>query len=81
MGNRELLCDMGYEDTVVFDAPDYDDAIIGVSQDGRAVYSYEKMIDNLIREHGMTREEAVEFIEYNTIGVHFDGMPIVVFDI
>lgn len=28
---REILCDAGYEDAVVFDGPDFDSAIIEVS--------------------------------------------------
>lgn len=40
---REALADEGYEDTVVFENPSYDTAIIGVSYDGRAIYDYELM--------------------------------------
>lgn len=40
--NREILDEMGYSDSVVFDSPEYDDAIMGVDSNGRVVYSYEK---------------------------------------
>ena len=30
MDIRELICELGYEDAIVFDNPDFDDAIIGV---------------------------------------------------
>ena len=53
MTNRKILCDMGYEDTVVFENPDYDSAIIGVSSDGRAVYSYNLMIEHLVETEKM----------------------------
>lgn len=67
MNNRERLADAGYEDSIVFDCPDYDDAIVGVTDEGNVVYDFNKMVDCLVEHDGMTREEAVEFIEYNTI--------------
>ena len=67
MTKRELLCDIGYEDAIVFDGPDYDDAIVGVSDDGRVVYDFEKMLDVLMTRDGMTVEEAMDFVNYNTI--------------
>ena len=65
--NRELLNEIGYENLIVFENPDYDEAIIGVSHDDRVVYSFEKMVKSLADNDKMTEEEAIEFIEYNTI--------------
>lgn len=42
---------------IVFESPEYDDAIIGTTHDGRVVYDFEKMCDCLVKE-GMTEEEA-----------------------
>lgn len=67
MNAEERLLDAGYESTKYFVNYGYDDALIGVSEDGRAIYNYELMIDWLIREEGFTDEEAVEWIDYNTI--------------
>ena len=67
MENRERLYDAGCYETVVFENPDYDDAIIGVTQDGKAVYDYAKMVDSLMREDNISQEDAIDFIEYNTI--------------
>lgn len=67
MSNRDLLCDAGYEESIVFESPDYDSAILGVTEDGRVVYDYYKMIQDLMDQDGMTRDEAIEFLEYNTI--------------
>lgn len=67
MNVEERLLDAGYEGTKYFVNYGYDDALIGVSEDGRAIYNYELMIDWLIREEGFTDEEAVEWIDYNTI--------------
>jgi hypothetical protein len=63
----ERLADQGYEDVIIFDNPSYDDALIGVTEDNRAVYDFDKMIDWLIQTDGFSYDEAVEFIEYNTV--------------
>lgn len=80
MTNREKLALNGYEDAVVFENPDYDSAIIGATTDCRVVYDLEKMIDHLVTEDGMTAEEALEFIDYNTIRAcgYIQGAPIII---
>jgi hypothetical protein len=65
--NRKKLIDLGYEDAVIFRNPDYDSAIIGVSDEDRVVYDYDEMIASLMLEDDMTIEEAMDFINYNTI--------------
>lgn len=64
---KDWLCDNGYEETIVLESPDYISAIIGISENGRLIYSYDKMIEHLIDEEGMDAEEVMEFIDYNTI--------------
>lgn len=64
---KDLLNDLGYEETVVFENPSYLKAIIGISDDGALCYSYEKMVQCLMEEDKMEQEEAMEFIDYNTI--------------
>lgn len=64
---REALCEMGHEEAVVFDGPDYDEAIVGVTEEGQVVYDYDKMVHCLLAFHSMTEDEAIDFIEYNTI--------------
>lgn len=81
--NRDLLNEMGREELIVFENPDYDSAIIGISHDDRVVYSFEKMIKWLMMEDNITEEEAIEFIEYNTIrAIPYFGpnAPIVLMD-
>ena len=39
---KDLLNELGYEDTVVFENPSYLKAIIGISDVGGLCYSYEK---------------------------------------
>ena len=64
---KQTLCDQGHEDSVVLENPDYSSAVIGVTNDGNVVYSYPLMVESLVKEDGMTEEEAMEFIDYNTI--------------
>lgn len=65
---RDLLCELGLEDSVVFESPDYEDAIIGWDENsGRIIYDYEKMVECLMNEDGMEYDEAAEFIDYNTV--------------
>jgi hypothetical protein len=78
---REKLVELGMEDAILFTSPDFDSAIIGTTTDGRVVYSYDLMVDKLVREDGIDEEEAIEFIDYNTIRSlqYIDGKyPVVV---
>lgn len=76
---RAILCAAGYEDAVVFDCPDFDTAIIGVTEEGQVVYDYWKMVAQMMSDDGISREEAMEFIEYNTIRVlpYMENAPII----
>lgn len=67
MTAAERLADLGYEDVVVLENYSYDDALIGVTEDNRAVYDFNKMVDWLVETEGFSPEEAIEWIEYNTI--------------
>lgn len=79
---EQKLLDNGYEGVVVFRDESYDTALIGVSHDNRAVYSYEKMIRWYMKKHKCSREDAVDWIDFNTLGALPNGetrKPIVVF--
>lgn len=52
--------------TIVLDNPSYDNSIIGLTFDGRAIYDYDLMVQELIDE-GYSAEEAIDWIDYNTI--------------
>lgn len=64
---RDMICDMGCEDSIVFDNPDFDQAIIGVSDDGNVIYDYDLMVEGLMKDEDMSYEEVADFISYNTI--------------
>lgn len=67
MKRVDKLVALGYEGMPYFTDPDYDEAIVGVDDAGRVVYDYERMAQCLMDEDGMSYEDAIEFIEYNTI--------------
>lgn len=63
---KDYILDHGGEEgTPVF--RNYCSAFIGVSEEGRAVYDYNKMIQSLQEEDGMDEEEAIDWISYNTV--------------
>ena len=76
---RDALCDMGHEEAVIFDGPDYDEAIVGVTDEGLVVYDFDKMVEILVERDGMEEIEAIEFIEYNSIRAlpYTENAPIV----
>ena len=69
------------DDVVVFSNPSYEGAIIRETTDGRAVYDYNMMQAWLVLTEDMLEDEAVEFIDYNTIGSLGDDArkPIIVY--
>jgi hypothetical protein len=59
------------EDATLFDNMSYDGSIVGVTVDGHVVYDYDKMIEELMQDEGWGYEDAIDWIEYNTIGGRF----------
>lgn len=82
MTAEEKLMEAGYEDVIILRNYSYDDALIGVTEDNRAVYDYERMIEWLCREENFSEEDAIEWIDYNTIRAlpYFgDKAPIIIY--
>lgn len=83
MSVKSLLEELGYEDVIVFD--DYgEETLIGVDSNNRAVYNYDKMIEWTMRNFDCTYEDAMDWIDYNTIrSIPYvgEGAPIVVYPI
>jgi hypothetical protein len=67
MNAQEKLIEAGYEDVMVLSNYSYDDALIGVTEDNRAVYDFDLMVEWLVQHEGFSEEDAVEWIEYNTL--------------
>ena len=81
--NLELRAELP-EDAIVFDNMSYDGSIVGVTTDGRVVYDYDKMIEELMSEEGWSYEDAAEWIDYNTIrSIPYagPGAPIIMYSI
>ena len=53
------------KDAIIF--PDYDDALIGSTSDGRAVYDYDQIVKITAERDEITEEEAIEYVEYNVV--------------
>lgn len=63
-----------YGGYAIFETPCFNDAIIGISENGNLIYSYEKMVESLAQEYIKSSSnedeaytDAMEFIDYNTI--------------
>lgn len=63
---REYLAEKCDEQSLIFNEPEYDCAIIGTCGN-RVVYDFEKMVDSLSKDLSIDRLEAIEFIEYNSL--------------
>jgi hypothetical protein len=49
------------------------EAIIGISTQGYLVYCYDKIVDLFVQNHGMERDEAIEWVDYNVVGLDGNG--------
>lgn len=85
MSNIEkILLDAGYNGIKYLKDYSYDTAVVGVSDDNRVIYDYDKMVNWLIETENMTLDDAIEWIDYNTIRAlsYFgEGSPIIMFPI
>ena len=82
MDAEKILLDNGYEGVKYLTNYSYDDALIGVSSDNRAIYNFELMIEWLIENEGFSMDEAIEWIELNTIralGYLGENSPIIMY--
>lgn len=82
MTAEEKLTALGYDGVKYLTGFSYDTALIGVTEDGRAVYDYNLMVEWLVEEEDMTEEEAIEWINFNTLRAlpYFgEGAPIVMY--
>lgn len=82
MDAEEKLLLNGFDDVKYFTNFSYDDALVGVTTDGQAVYDYNLMIDWLIKTNGWSEDDAIDWVNYNTIrGLSYmgEGAPIIMF--
>ena len=73
-----------HEEAAIFNVPSYDNSIVGITDDGHIIYDYDKMVKEFMSENNVTMQEAIEFIEYNTIRtlpyIEESVRPIIVFN-
>ena len=55
------------EGSIILDNPAYDNSIVGVSTSGQLIYNLESMIKELSVDDDISKSQAHEWIEYNTI--------------
>lgn len=80
---KKQLVDNGYEEILLFDNPSYVSAFIGVSDDGKAIYDFDLMVEYLVQNEGIDDVEAIEFIEYNTARslCYYENAPIIKYNL
>ena len=70
---------------VLFDNPSFDNSIIGIDSNGRVVYHFNLMVDEMMRDENMSESDVVEFIDYNTIRtlpyIDEELRPIIVYEL
>ncbi len=60
MSVTNRLLDAEYEDAPHFINPDYEDALVGVTDDGRVVYDFDKMVEYLVnKEAGLILKQSI----------------------
>jgi len=73
------LADLFDGDIILLEPERYDEAILGMcEQTGRVVYDRMLIIEIMMRDDGMDRDEAEEFFSFNTLGTQVEGYPIFV---
>ncbi len=79
----EILLENDLIGAAFFD-DDYETAILGYTEDGCIVYSYEKMIKWFSQNYKVSYVEAREWVDYNalrTIPYMGEQKPIIVYDL
>ena len=72
------------EEALLFDDPSFDNSIMGIDTNGRVIYSFSDMIEELMEDDEISYDEAIEFIEYNTIrslAYQSEGLAPIILDI
>ena len=81
---REKLLDNGIdnEEMLLIDDDAFCESLIGTTDDERAVYDYNMMVDEFSKYHGCSTEDAADYINFNVLRAlpyYGNQAPIVVF--
>lgn len=64
---RDIInSDADLQGAIILDNPSFDNSIVGKSLDGRLIYSYDKMVEEMVKDDAVEYVDAMEFIDYNT---------------
>ena len=81
---KDWLVNQGYENSIVLENPSYRNAVIGVSEDGRVIYSARIILQDMMIDEDLEYEEAFEHFSYNLLrSLPYMGemAPIIQYDI
>lgn len=81
---KEWLLDQGYEESILLESPTYRNAVLGVSDDGRVIYSERIILEDMMIDEGMDLESALDHFSYNLLrSLPYMGnmAPIILHDI
>ena len=81
---KQIIIDNGYEEIVLFENYDYVTAFIGISNDNKAIYDYDLMIEYLMKKEEFDDEiNVIEWIDYNTIRAlpYMENAPIIKYNL
>ena len=53
---------------IILEGDEFADGAIGLTEDNHVIYDYELLVESLMNHNNWTREEAIEWLDYNTLG-------------
>ena len=78
---REIALD-GADDMIILEGDEFADGAVGISYDNHVVYYYQKLVESLSKHNNWTEEEAMEWLDYNTLRALpylGEGAPIIMY--
>lgn len=72
------------ESIILFDDPEFADAIVGIDEKDRAVYNFSLMVNQLMQDQSISEEQAIAYINEKTIpstDEMGDRAPIIMYDL
>lgn len=77
--NKRFQIEQHNSDAIILE--DLDEAIIGISECGRVVYSIQLIYEKLI-ENGMSEDDVIEYVDYNIIYTYLgEYSPIYLYEL
>lgn len=64
---KKLAENMIEDDVVIFDDAAFCDSLIATTDDDRAVYDFDVMVEEYSKFHGISQDEAADYISYNLV--------------